>query len=70
MTILATHKATPGSYAVTWQVYGRKYHGQTHVITYGKSTTTLHCDLKAGREFGECVRHSAECAGIFDEENR
>ena len=69
MTIIAKHD-TPGSYAVTWQCHGRRYHGQTHVITYGHMRRTFSCDLAASREFGECVRHAAECAGIFDGENK
>ena len=65
MTIIAKHK-TPGSYAVTWQCHGRKHGGQVHTVTYGHSERTFGNDLSAAREFGECVRHAAECAGIFD----
>ncbi len=72
MTIIAKHQ-TKGSYDVTWQVHGRNFHGALHTVTYGHSERMFQgagSDLKASREFGECVRHAAECAGIFDEENR
>ena len=63
--IIATHE-TPGSYTVTWAQLACAHHGRVHIVTYGHSEHTFHCDLKAGREFGECVRHAAECAGLFD----
>jgi hypothetical protein len=68
MTIVAKH-SNPLSYSVTWQCHGRKGQGQTHTVIYGHSEHTFSCDLAASREFGECVRHAAECAGIFDQEN-
>ena len=68
MTIIAKHE-TPSSYPVTWQCHGRKHRGQVHTVTYGTWERILSCDLAASHEFGECVRHAIECAGIFDEEN-
>ncbi len=68
MAILATHKSTVGSFQVMWEAWGRKYHGQSHKVTYGYSERTFSCDLAASREYGECVRHALECAGLFDEE--
>ena len=72
MTILATHvPARPGSYSVTWELLDNRDPdgNQTHTITYGLSVKSFSCNLAASREFGECIRHSLECAGIFEEEN-
>ena len=68
MTIIAKHE-TPGSYPVEWVCQGRRHRGQVHTVTYGHSERMFSSDLAASREFGECVRHALECAGIFDEEN-
>ena len=68
MTIIAKHE-TPGSYAVTWACLECAHYRLVHIVTYGHSEKTFHDNLAASREFGECVRHAAECAGLFDEED-
>jgi hypothetical protein len=37
-----------------------------HIVTYGQQVTKYRCDVAACHEFGECVRHSLECAGKLD----
>ena len=56
---------TDGDYSVLWQA------GKTrHVITNGLQVKTFNNSLDACHEFGECVRHSLECAGKLDERVR
>lgn len=53
-----------GDINVVWVRNGRG----THVITYGKQVSNFpptH-SLEACHEFGECVRHSLERAGLLD----
>ena len=50
-------------YPVTWKA------GKTvHVVTYGKQIKRfpIKDDIAACHEFGECVRHAAECEGVFN----
>lgn len=48
-------------YPVSWS-----FVGGLHNVVYGEQVRAFDCDLAAAREFGECVRHAAECAGAFD----
>lgn len=40
-----------------------------HMVRYGLQVTKFgkKADLDAAAEFGRCVRHQAECEGVFDE---
>lgn len=40
----------------------------TYEIEYGKHLHTARSFEEALNEFGNCVRHSAECAGMLDDE--
>ena len=55
------NKAQFPCYSVTWQ-----FDGDDHQIIYGSHTRVYTNDIKAAHEFGECVRHSLECAGVLD----
>jgi len=59
---LARH-TTQDSYSVFWQ-----FDGERHFILYGEQVKIfpLGKDIAACREYGECVRHSLECAGLLD----
>jgi len=50
-----------GDTAVTWHRDKKGY-----VITYGLQETHHQNNLIASHKFGECIRHSLECAGRFD----
>lgn len=50
-----------GSYPVRWE-----FDGANHAITYGERIHVYTNDLTAAHEYGECVRHSLECAGKLE----
>lgn len=58
---IATFHA-PGAYSVSWHLTTNG----THVIVYGESRAEFTDSLRAGRGFGESVRHALECAGEFN----
>ena len=60
MAVLANHQDL-GVAAITWV-----RRGNLHSVTYGYSVKVTGCDMEACHEFGECVRHSLECAGKLD----
>jgi hypothetical protein len=62
MRLLAEFK--DGDCPVKWEVTGKG----SHVITYGKQVDNFFKskDLEASHCFGECVRHSLECASKFN----
>ena len=37
-----------------------------YVVVYGQQVTQFYCDIAASEDFGHCVRHSLECAGLLD----
>ena len=50
---------------VTWSCNHKK-----HMLRYGLQVmefSNKRADLDAAAEFGRCVRHQAECEGVFDE---
>ena len=55
---------TDGAFPVQWSVDGRG----RHAVRYGEQVHTFKKsdDVKAAEEFGLCVRHAAECAGLLD----
>ena len=55
--------AIPHQYAVRWTVNGKG----GHVVSYGFQVKAFKKseDLEACHEFGVCVRHAAECAGLI-----
>ena len=48
---------------VFWTICHRK-----HVVRYGLQVKTFLGSVEAAEEFGSCVRHAAECDGLFGEE--
>ena len=40
--------------------------GKNHRIVYGAEILNTKDDIEAAHKYGECVRHSAECAGLLD----
>ena len=58
--------SNPESYSVIWSYKPRAAKAHRHAVTYDQQSKTFADDLQAAREFGECVRHAAECAGAFD----
>lgn len=56
---------TTGDFPVTWELLQGE-----HVITYGLQVTRYRDDIAASREYGECIRHSLECAGKLDIEDK
>ena len=52
---------TDGDTPVTWSRKRKR-----HTVHYGKQVTHCTDSLQACHEFGECVRHSLECAGKLD----
>lgn len=59
-TLLA--EFTEGDSTVSW---GKR--GDMHIITYGLQVKRYRDDIGACHKFGECVRHSLECAGKLDQ---
>jgi len=55
--------ASVGESTVVWSVSGRK-----HKVRYGLQMRIFNDSLTACHEFGECVRHMAECEGKFRED--
>ena len=55
-----------GDHEVNWSKTTDEHGKVTYTITYGQQQTSYQDDLAACREFGECVRHSLECAGKLD----
>ena len=54
----------PGQYVVKWEWDAR---AKRHVITYGSHQYRRACDVDASEEYGRCIRHALECAGVLDE---
>ena len=50
-------------YRVVWSVDAQG----KHIVEYGHHFKTFErdADVFAAHEFGECVRHSAQCAGLL-----
>lgn len=46
---------------IVWSRSGKS----NHQVRYGLQLKTFKDDLSAAREFGECVRHLAECDGLL-----
>jgi hypothetical protein len=45
------------------------FNGHTHTVQYGLQTKTFygaHSELRAAKEYGECIAHSLACEGHFD----
>jgi len=62
---LAKHQSD-NAYAVTWE---RQAGRNVFRVTYGTSQHEFRghkADIASSREFGECVRHAAECNGLLD----
>jgi len=58
--------SNPESYSVIWSYKPSAPKALRHAVTCDQQSKTFADDLQAAREFGECVRNAAECAGAFD----
>lgn len=54
--------ASVGRNEVVWSTNAK---GRTHKVRYGFQVKIFGNDMDACHEFGECVRHWAECEGRF-----
>ena len=64
--VVVSHHHIEGQCGVAWWYWPGT---RTHAVTYGvqvKFFTELGADVAAATEYGLCVRHSAECASVFN----
>lgn len=52
-----------GQYPVIWTFYPDK---NLHIVQYGAEVRCTNDSIDAAKEFGYCLHHAAECAGLLD----